>query len=187
MKKMLFVVLAVTTVSVNAAVFKCQSPSGGLEYKSGSCAPLDTEQAVLAIKAKNPQQEQQARMRLQAWQERQEADKKQKLAVAKARQAEVDKKIALNAAVRTATAAEQQALATQALAGQIERQNRLNANNSLYEPQHHYDQQQQDKMYSGNQEHQLFGESHTDDLHRARHGHQGRHPRRHNEQVQHPE
>lgn len=187
MKNMLFVVLAVTTVSVNAAVFKCQSPSGGLEYKSGSCAPLDTEQAVLAIKAKNPQQEQQARMRLQAWQERQEADKKQKLAVAKARQAEVDKKIALNAAVRTATAAEQQALAAQALAGQIERQNRLNANNSLYEPQHHYDQQQQDRMYSGNQEHQLFGESHTDDFHRARHGHQGRHPRRHNEQVQHPE
>lgn len=202
MNKTLFVILAITTSAVNADVFKCKSASGATEYKSAPCVSSAEEQGVLAIKPKNPQQEEQAQIRLKSWKDEQDANEKQKMDIAKAQQAElekqqaqINKQIELDALTRSAAAAEAQALATQRLAnkplingytdvnpnsiqrqGEIEHQNRLNNNNSLYEPQHNYGQQNEQLLNNDNN---------TDDSHRRRHGHEGRHQRQHNEQVQH--
>ncbi|SJM90620.1 exported hypothetical protein [Crenothrix polyspora] len=183
MNKMLFVLLAITTSTVSAEVFKCKSSTGATEYRPTPCSAPGVQQAVVDIKPMNSQQEEQAQIRLQAWRDEQDANEKAKIKAEKERQTELDKQTELNALTRSATASEQQALAAQRLAGQIEHQNRINTYNSLYEPIHRYGQPNQGSA-TGYQNSGGAGND-ADDSHRRRHGHEGRHQRRHDEQVQH--
>lgn len=169
----LFLLLVLPTFVANAQVYKCKSlSSGAMEYQSSPCASGAVRLGVVDIKPLSPQEEERARQKLQDWQHEQAANERLRRQAEKELQAEQDKQVELNALTRSALAAEQQAVAAQNLAGQVERQNRLNSYNSLYVPRHRYSNHQDG-----------YGEA--DDPHRRRHGHEGRHERRHTNELQH--
>jgi hypothetical protein len=183
MNKLLFVLFAITASHTNAGVFKCKSAAGATEYQPTPCSSPAAHQDVVDIKPMSAQEEEQARFKLQAWHDEQDANEKARIKAEKEHQAELNKQTELDALTRTATAAEQQALAAQRLAGQIEHQNRINSYNSLYEPRHHYGQPGQ--ADEGGYQNSSNGGNSEDDPHRRRHGHEGRHPRRHDSEMQH--
>jgi hypothetical protein len=183
MNKVLFGLLAIAAIDidVHAEVFKCKSSTGAMQYQSAPCAPSDAQLGVVDIKPMDPQQQEQARLKLQAWQEVQAANGRAKVKAEKERQAQQNKQAELNALNRSAAASEQQALAAQRMAGQMEHQNRLNSYNSLYVPRYNYGQPNQ----AGEMRQNGLDDNDADDAHRRRHGHEGRHERRHDEALQH--
>lgn len=178
MNQIVFVLLAMAATGANAEIYKCKSvQTGEIEYQPSPCISGGQQQAVVDVTPMTKQEEQQARLKLQAWHEQQTAAEQAKIAAEKEQQQALAKQAELDALNRSATAAEQQALAAQQLAGQIEHQNRLNRYNSIYVPQHTY----------GGGQNGLAIDNGMDDTHRRRHGHEGRHERRHREDIQHPE
>lgn len=178
MNKIVFVLLAMAATTASAEIYKCKSvQTGEIEYQPSPCISGGQKQAVVDVKPMTAQEEEQARFKLQTWHDKQAAAEQEKIAAEKEHQQALAKQAELDALNRNATAAEQQALAAQQLAGQMQHQNRLNTYNSIYMPQHTY----------GGGENGLPGSDEMDDPHRRRHGHEGRHERRHRDDIQHQE
>lgn len=161
-------VLSINSLPSAAEVFKCETASGAVDYQATPCLTPQTRQQVLPMKLPSPQEVASVRQKLKRWREQQAANEKTKQEAKKELLIEKNKQQFLDAQQRIANAEEQQALAAQRLAGEREYQNRLNRYNSLY-VNRHYSESSLDQ----------------DEAHRFRHGHEGRHPRQHNEAVPH--
>jgi len=60
--KITTLLLAITTSTVSAEVFKCKSSTGATEYRPTPCSAPGVQQAVVDIKPMNSQQEEQRRL-----------------------------------------------------------------------------------------------------------------------------
>jgi hypothetical protein len=120
MKKMLCIVLTIGTSTASAEVFKCKLASGVIEYKASACASSAVKQDVVNIKVPTPQEQEQAQQKLQAWREQNTAYEAEKSNAEKKRRAEQERQSTLNVQNLDVITREQQALATQRLATDME-------------------------------------------------------------------
>lgn len=130
MNKILFFILSLLTLTASAEVFKCQS-TAGVKYQSSPCGASAITQKLIAIKPPEPQEQAQAQKKLQIWREQNAAYELAKNQAEKAQKAEQEQQAWLETEKRIALAKEQQALATQRIAADLER-DRVNRYSNIF-------------------------------------------------------
>jgi hypothetical protein len=129
MKKILFVLWAISTSTANADVYKCKVANNATEYQAAPCASSAAQQALVDIKPMTAQQQEQAKIKLQAWQAEYGAYETAKATAEhkQARQTQLNKQTGQGSLTRKLAAMERRALVSRRLATQPGHRNKTNA------------------------------------------------------------
>ncbi|MEQ1528429.1 MAG: DUF4124 domain-containing protein [Methylococcales bacterium] len=113
MKKVFFVLMALSSAVAQADVYKCKSEVGAIEYQSTPCSGAAVKQAKIVIKPQDPRVSAEAQQRFSEWKVEQERLEAIKAKEDKEHQAELQRQLTVEALIRSTLAQERQAAASQ--------------------------------------------------------------------------
>lgn len=141
-----------------ADVIKCKTASGKIVYQESPCPPTTVSQQRIDIKQMDQQQLEESKRKLKDWQEAEAIKESEKMREARDKKAEQDRLDVINALNRNAAAQEQQAIAAQRQAENLERRNNSTIYNGPYlYGQPYYSSQSYNQPYQSDHNHQHHG------------------------------